>query len=247
MVSVVPASDLVAGTLVRDSEEQLRAALVREGNDPGEASDLLLRDLARPRHLSAFLREVMRDSVRAEQLAQSSHRHALGFDKFVLAVFGELGQLRMHVWWPDQERLPEHIHNHRFQFSSVVVSGRLRTRYYRTAERGVRHLHLRECSQLGDTEWRFQHRGVLTVAETLTADLAAGSCYSMPADLWHRVEAGATATVTLMLQRRSVRNWSSVLIGSTEQVPTRLPRRPFTPPELRQRLGALRELLSVGW
>ncbi|MFG2061546.1 hypothetical protein ACGFIK_08980 [Micromonospora sp. NPDC048871] len=240
MVSLGAAHDLMS-----EVEHTFHAALLDESDAPGhEETERLLRELGRPEPLRAFLVSLTRERMVSAEFAWSAHRHALGFDKFVLLDFGSLGQLRMHVWWPGQGRVREHVHNHRFHFSSVVVGGSLRCRYYRSVPGGRRYAHLRECSRPHDAGWSFQRQGVVEVAETLSVDFAAGSSYSMPADLWHRVDASTMMTVTLMLQRQCVRDWSSVLIGDDEVAPTQLPRRMFTAAEMQERMSTLIDYLG---
>ncbi|MET8039595.1 hypothetical protein ABZU25_01875 [Micromonospora sp. NPDC005215] len=233
-------SSLVAGAEpLSMPEEQFRRSLATTAGQPRGLAISLLRRLGRPHRLSAFLRELTDDDRRTSAVAARSHRHPLGFDKFILATFGELGQLRMHVWWPEQVRKREHVHNHRFHFASAVVIGQLACHYYRAADGGQRLLQFRESSRSEDSAWRFEAVGFETVSETLTVHLTAGSSYSMSEDLLHRVNATSTTTVTLMLQGRSSRDWSSVLVGAEGQLPERLERRCFEPDELRCKLATL--------
>ncbi|GIG90963.1 hypothetical protein [Plantactinospora endophytica] len=229
--------------LLRETEDRLRCALVAGDGKSGDADESLLRELGTPAALSSFLAAMARDAQWAAQVSERSHKHALGFDKFILATFGDLGQLRMHVWWPGVDRRREHVHNHRYDFSSVLVAGDLRCHYFGLAETGERMVRLKELSRVEDGGWRFEKVGVETVTQLLDVRLAAGSCYSMPADLLHRIEAGRPTTVSLMLQRRLCRDWSTVLVGVTEQVPERLPLRRFSTADLHERVAALQGCL----
>ncbi|MBW4704333.1 hypothetical protein [Micromonospora sp. RL09-050-HVF-A] len=226
-------------------ERQIMAALAGSAGQPSGSAISILRGLGRPERLSALLTELLDDDSRADAVAARSHPHALGFDKFILATFGEFGQLRMHVWWPGRPRMREHVHDHRFDFSSVVVAGRLDCRYYHPARSGAVLTRYRESSRDGESAWRFDLVDVVSVRETLAVQLTPGSSYSMPYDLLHRVEAASTTTVTLMLQGRLSRDWSSVLVDTTETVPARVGRRTFDTEEMRGRLMALRSHLAA--
>jgi hypothetical protein len=205
----------------------------------------LLHAVSRRPTFGRLLDAVLAEEPFAEQVAARSYRHALGFDKLILASAAPLGQLRLHVWWPDEVRGREHVHNHRFPFSSVLVAGRLRTYLHHLSDGGVPMVHFRETSDVADRRWRFDRVGDARVAAGLVADLPAGAAYTMSADLLHRVEASPLLTATLFLETHQRRAWSSVYVDSGAEAPSAHDQTVFTVQELRDRLAVLRAAVAA--
>ena len=208
--------------------------LVRSALVEGRGPELLASLAARPAELiSAALAD-------PEPVAARSYRHALGFDKIILVSAWPLGALRLHVWWPGQQRAREHVHDHRFTFSSVVLTGRLRTSLYQLAEDGEPTELYRETSDMADRRWRFEHAGPRRLARVLVADQPAGTAYTMSPPLLHRIEASPLLTATLFLETESTRNWSSVCVDPGAEPPAPADQTAFTPADLTDRLHRLR-------
>jgi hypothetical protein len=196
-------------------QRALVQALMNDASGDVPAVPRVLRELATAPNLQAMLSLMIKNRAWSAAVAARSYRHVLGFDKYVLLKFGSGGQLRLHVWRPDRRRIEEHVHNHRFAFSSAVVLGELRNHLYRAAPDGEALLQLREVSRVEDPGWCFQDVGTARVRHQLTAGLTAGCSYAMAADLLHRTEATGDYTITLVLQHRVVRDWSYVFVPLT--------------------------------
>jgi len=175
-----------------------------------EETRLFIDRLAQPESFAQMVESLLVSSSLAEHVARHSYRHPLGFDKFVLAPLRPLGQLRLHVWWPEDTREREHIHNHRFGFMSAVLLGEVRTSVYRPAA-GDDLTHFSEVG--GYREWRFEDLGRGSTALSIAAALAAGSVYAMPADALHRIDATPQLTATLFLETSANRPASSVYVA----------------------------------
>jgi hypothetical protein len=171
-------------------------------------------------------------------VAARSYRHVLGFDKIILSSVRPHGQLRLHVWWAGEDRRREHVHNHRFAFSSRVLTGRLRTRLYAEDPAGEPVTRYRETSDPVDRRWRFEPVGPARLAVVLSADQPAGTAYSMAPSVLHRIEASPLLTVTLFLETASVRESSDVYADAAPPAPA--DQTGFTAAELADRLGRLR-------
>lgn len=237
---------MVGPALGELSQASIAAALVEALTEPaGPAADMppadgLLHALSRRPTFGRLLDAMLAEESFAEQVAARSYRHPLGFDKLILASAAPLGQLRLHVWWPDAARGREHVHNHRYPFSSVVVAGRLRTYLHHLSDRGVRMVQFRETSEIVDRRWRFDRVGNARMAVGLVADLPEGAAYTMSADLLHRVEVSSLLTVTLFLETHQRRAWSSVYADPGAEIPSPRGQTAFTVEELRDRLSTLR-------
>jgi hypothetical protein len=212
-------------------------AVALESTVGGEA---LLHRLSRRPAFGRLLDAVLDDERYAAGVAARSYRHALGFDKLILAPVPPLGQLRLHVWWPDDERRREHVHNHRFAFSSVVVAGLLRTHLYQQDEAGTAMPRYRETSDPGSRRWRFEAVGSVRLGTCLVADQPPGTAYTMSPELLHRIEASPVLTATLFLETRQCRPWSWVFTEPGAEPPRAAPQTALTVAGLRERLVRLR-------
>lgn len=81
-----------------------------------------------------ILENILQDPIICEKIAQRSYTHALGFDKLVLVDLSKdispnlpKTQLRLHIWNPENDAVPmvESLHEHSFDFVSVILSGYL--------------------------------------------------------------------------------------------------------------------------
>jgi hypothetical protein len=208
------------------------------------AGSRFLRQLAGPATFAALLDAVRSSPAATAAVAARSYRHVLGFDKLILVSLAPLGQLRLHVWWPDQARTREHVHNHRFWFSSVVLAGSLRTYLHHLAAHGEPMTQVRETSALADRRWRFDAVGPARVATGMVADLPAGTVYRLAPDVLHHLAPAESLTATLFLETRPVRDWSSVYVPAGGSMPVAANQTGFTPAEFAERLDRLRAALA---
>lgn len=81
-----------------------------------------------------ILNDILNNRDLLEKIAQRSYTHALGFDKLVLADLRKdidpslpKAQVRLHIWNPENDAVPmvESLHEHSFDFVSVILSGYL--------------------------------------------------------------------------------------------------------------------------
>jgi len=188
--------------------EQFRSRLNAIGYCGGEnylRVDEVLQQLSERSQLRVLLEGVLADPVWLEHVARSSYCHKNGFDK--LALISSQGyKLRLHVWWPDPDRPAPggddvHMHNHRWDFASVVVCGGLEVNVF---ERSVEGVTVSEYSYSspgdGDT-YAMRYLGAANIKCALTAFMVAGSRYGLSHQVIHRAISDRTClTVTLLLQ-----------------------------------------------
>ena len=61
----------------------------------------------------------------------ASHKHHNGFEKLTLYRSKDWGfTVRLHIWWPGEGRQPGTIHNHRWNFTSVLLAGQMKEIIY---------------------------------------------------------------------------------------------------------------------
>ena len=156
--------------------------------------------------MAALVQLILADEAWLKSVAEGSFRHVLGLSSSWYRP-ARRGQMRLHVWWPDETRVREDVHNHRFDFVSFVLLGRMRSHLYRPSSRGVRHLQFKESAVPAEQRWTLDEVGEKRLKMELVADFGAGTCYRLGTRALHRVEAraGLVATLVLSLESRPVR------------------------------------------
>jgi hypothetical protein len=143
-----------------------------------------------------------------------SYHHRNGFDRIVLVKSEEPAyKLRLHLWWPEYtEQHIEAIHNHAWNFSSVVLTGAFQFQSYTLSphEKGRQMYHYRAGT---DSSLTFQEK--VNIACVYDAMIQAGCSYCFDHTVPHRViNAPNTVTSTLILQGPNQKTYSDVF---TEQ------------------------------
>lgn len=189
--------------------DQVSTAL-RSATEPSVA----LTTLRNTAPLASLLQLIQQDRSSLAELAGCSYRHRNGFDKIVLASAGGAGlKLVLHVW-PRQD-LPDedHIHNHRWDFASVVLAGALRLDVYEPDHAGEPYSVMRYRSLPGPGNCELEPDGTMTVSVHASATMAVGSDYTWSADMLHRAYGvPGEMTATLIVQGRARRSDTSVLV-----------------------------------
>ncbi len=98
-----------------------------------ESSDLLIfKEHVNKDIFLEILNEIINNDILLSRIADRSYTHALGFDKIVLIDLNKdyglnKTQLRLHLWHPQHDSLPitESLHEHSFNFISMVLNGEL--------------------------------------------------------------------------------------------------------------------------
>ena len=185
---------------------------------PSEAL-AILRDTAALPHILELIRA---DPARLIVAARASYRHRNGFDKIVLAAPpGSQLKLVLHLWRQDEVVGRDHIHNHRWDFASVVLLGALQLELYKRDAEGATYIRMkyRKARSLNDgTRYRLEPCGTMPVSAAASAILTVGSTYTWSARLLHRAWAlPGTTTATLIVQGPPVRNRTSVLVDDESQ------------------------------
>ena len=199
----------------------------------------LTRDLASyaRRQFSVDLCHMLSDIDSVKSIAARSYKHGNGFTKVVLCSSG-VGKLRMHIWEPGCNA-EENIHEHRWHFASVVLTGAM------TAETWVdafdpSALSMRELiydvdDKGGHTTLHEAGRSRIRKAETTLC--RAGSAYSMAPGVLHRITSVDGLTATLVFTTAPSRSWNRMLIR--DGVEPAIDRHPLQAIELQHVLNRL--------
>jgi hypothetical protein len=188
---------------------------------------------------TGLIHALMDNEESLEKAAYASYRHANGFDKFVLASSPGGPSVKMDVWWPEDTRGQEDVHNHRYSFSSRLLTGELSIEHYELRDDGMpmNHFDIEIVSRRTD---RLNDRGQERVEKRFEASIPAGTTYWLHHQQLHRVVAApGVLSATLVCQDANARDTSDIFrpVGSAR--PERRYNAPFEPAELKDRLNRL--------
>lgn len=178
--------------------------------------------------------------------AARSYRHPNGFDRIVL-MGGTSARItvRLHIWWPDEPANTEQIHNHAWDFSSLLLMGALRFQTYADGDAHAKFRYSTLPPAGGGTGYRLQPLGETTVSCTFDSRLPAGTIYTLDHTALHRVASlGAQPTATLIVHGPFIRQHSEILADQPLAEVSQVQVRHFTAPELRHKLDRLRDALT---
>ncbi len=131
-----------------------------------------------------LLEAILKDTSSLKQICQRSYQHGNGFLKVVLLDRGY--KLRLHIWFAGQS-CEENIHDHRWSFSSLVLSGALVSEIWLDEQTG----HCFEEYQYHAATKQQAPFKISTGAKFLKLDHVqtntAGDSYVMPKGKLHRI------------------------------------------------------------
>ncbi len=144
-----------------------------------------------------------RDALDA--VAQRSYSHPNGFQKIVLLPSCyPSAELRLHIWnsWIRDEDCK--IHNHAWNFSSLVLCGALENVTYEVGEgsalRAYRVEALSSANGWASANYTISDAGNIPASESLRVTMAEGTYYRQRAEVFHRVAPRTAFCATLVAQ-----------------------------------------------
>lgn len=142
------------------------------------------------------------DSRTLQDLSRKSHFHDNGFLKLTLFETSDQAfRIRLHVWKNGAEDV--NIHNHRYDFASLVVSGVIENRRWRLSEAGKMIKVFQYSSRDENGEYRLARRGQAYLTPCEPEMYAKGDWYRMGHDDLHTAKAVVNGpVVTMCLQDR---------------------------------------------
>jgi hypothetical protein len=192
-----------------------------EGYVAGEGEGLVnaLSMIASPANFRSFLTQIIGDSIQLADVASRSVWHPNGFAKIVL-LSRPLYNLRLHVWRNvsgPQSAAQENIHNHRWDFSAVLLAGGYCHQEFRpdvSGEEFFAYMY-RPTDRLGS--YSLDPMGTRALRCVFNAHLAPGSRYTISSEVLHRVVPDpGEPTVSLVLEGPHLP--SSVEVFATREV-----------------------------
>ena len=154
----------------------------------GESEGLLgaLSMISSPANFRSLLTHIIGDRAQLTAVASRSVRHPNGFTKIVL-LSRPLYSLRLHVWRSGPGSGQEDIHNHRWDFSTILLAGSYCHQEFRPVGDGEKFFAYtyRPAGSLGS--YSLDPIGVRPLRRVFSAHLSQGSRYTMSSEVLHRV------------------------------------------------------------
>ena len=186
------------------------------------------------------LERVVATSEYLEEMGSSSFEHPNGFDSIPLELNLPNYRVRLHIWWPDSNGVIEDVHNHAWDFGSLILCGSLRFVTFALADAGLPFFHY--PYRFGEHEEATSTQPqVAYLRSTLDASLAAGTYYSFSHTQLHRVvaEGGGHPVATFVITGTVRRDGSDVYVEKKRVGGYRLLKHPFGAEKLKARLERL--------
>ena len=181
---------------------------------PADYADLLARRAAKGAQVAELLRSHLDSRCPTSARNARSNIHNNGFVKLALWRHPETqASIRVHVWQPHAgDRVPApSVHDHRWDFASMVIAGRLHFANYDERECADGTWILRQVSDAdadGSKQTRRSTRCELR--ETCSYELGPGLVHALDHRQLHRTPAPRSYAATLVLIARPARNFSRV-------------------------------------
>lgn len=213
-----------------------------------EAIQDALSVISKPASLSHFLMGIVDDDQWLEVAASQSYVHYNNFDKIVLASSSEPEyKLRLHIWWPDPgSPMFETVHNHGWDFGSVMLLGRYRQQIYQQSDAGIEMYKYEYLSAGEQGSYSLGLAGSGKLSCVFDTTITAGSSYVMRKDVLHRIVSDRQSlTCTLVLHGPKDRVSPTSVFSLTPVANTeRLDAVPMSRSNLREKLRRLSTALA---
>lgn len=163
-----------------------------------------LRDLSR---------SILRDRELLAALARESYEHENGFLKLLVhRPHDDRYRVRLHLW-PSIDERAQNIHDHRFDFWSVVLIGSV-TNHIWAKGAGMEHPHFKYHPRAGQSFYEMERTGAEMLHPVRKFEVRQGQHYFFDSNWLHTIACSST-TVTCMLEdRRSLKPYANVFMRS---------------------------------
>jgi hypothetical protein len=187
------------------------------GADEGLVDALSM--IASPANFRSLLAQIIGDGVQLAEVASRSIWHPNGFAKIVLLSRPSY-KLRLHIWRNSSGPQPdarEHIHNHRWDFSAILLAGGYCHQEFRPAASGEKFFAYTYRSAGDSSSYFLDPMGTQALRCVFNAHLSRGSRYTISSEVLHRVvPVPGQSAVSLVLE--GPHRPSSVEVFTTEEV-----------------------------
>lgn len=179
-----------------------RIVISAERDEPLNLHERLV-DLVNRRFVSALLKALLIDEEQLQLVASRSYAHYNNFDKLVLmSSLAPRYDLRMHVWWPNSHTIStENIHNHKWDFSSLLLRGSYSFEVYEESSTGREMYEYSYVTRAGSDSYQMPLLRRANLELTSKGCMSAGDGYSLSHDTLHRVICDLSATTISLVIR----------------------------------------------
>ena len=226
---------------------QLRLTEYMDNNvaDRMNALTAALAAVVQPDNFRAMMTEVLDNRALLREVAHRSVWHPNGFAKVVLMSEPSY-ELRLHIWRRDSyphSDIREDVHNHRWDFSTVLLTGGYRHQIFQPDVRGDTFFAYNYSVSSDSQSYAFASGGTQTMRCVLDSHLSEGSGYTISSEVLHRViPDNRHSVISLVLV--GPRLPSNMEVFATEEL-SQTSTEPFSKPSLDFLLHHMRGVLSL--
>ena len=202
--------------------------------------------LAQQGLVSMFLKLALSDQEQLRLIASRSYAHYNNFDKIVLLSCPDSPyDLRLHVWWPDEcQSARENIHDHKWDFSSVVLKGEYYFEIYELSPVGFEMYEHRYFTRAGRDQYDLPVVSKERLNCISAGEVRAGDAYTMTNDILHRVVCSTHGvTATLVVQSRKVKDYARVFTDKPDELLQSIRSMVFSVKEISEKFERLLRML----
>lgn len=205
-----------------------------------------LSDLVNQQFVSNLLEAILVDDKHLGSIASRSYAHYNNFDKLVLISSLEPRyDLRMHVWWPKPyTKATENIHNHKWDFSSVLLKGSYSFELYEESTNGREMYEYDYVTRSGSDTYQMPFLRRANLELMSEGCMRAGDSYSLPHNILHRVICDhSTTTVSLIIRGRKKKDRASVFTQEISEIDQTIDSPVFSVSAISKKLDRILSLL----
>jgi hypothetical protein len=236
-------------------EKFFKLALL-EREEKSQAVARMLQEIAQPGNLRPMFDEFLYEVTKSVHENTDSYTHDNGFDKLVLFEDNDTKmKMRLHIWHPlvipGTKRTRQNVHNHRWDFSSIVLLGhadQLTYRFAKKGEEGEEFFHYRYYARGSKEHYDLEELGKTELVCLGSERFKAGQLYCIDNEVLHRVDIDDNlAAATLVITHENV-GWVTNDLLSEKSLgfeKVRLQSPAMTKEQIVFKITALRKLLNI--
>jgi len=236
-------------------EKFFKLALLKRA-EKAQAVASVLQEIAQPGNLRAMFDEFLHEVATSVHQNTDSYTHDNGFDKIVFFEDNETKlKMRLHVWHPlvipGTKRVRQNVHNHRWDFASIVLLGHADQLTYRFAEKdekGEEFFYYRYYARGSKEHYELEELGKTKLVCLGSERFEAGQLYCINNEVLHRVDIDDNlAVATLVITHENV-GWVTNDLLSEKSMgfeKVRLQSPAMTKEQIVSKVTALRKLLNI--
>lgn len=216
-----------------------------------DANLTLLKRIGARDNCARMIERILGNPGLLADVASRSYRHVNHYDKIVLVGSDKLHGYRLtfHLWNPpyeEKELKKESIHDHRFNFWSMILTGVLTSENFTESVGGDLLRHYRYIPENRNVRNFYQFIGETRLLKTEPARREGGESYYQPSPGIHRVVLPSSMTCTLVLRGPRQRAFTNVFRTDHPKVDTYVNNSMYSEKTVEEKIGAILNVISAG-